>query len=64
MLYPSNPSFEHKASLEELVGFGKDRHFDEVIDDDDSEAIHVILSSERRLYEQEAKRFDWRYVDC
>lgn len=36
------PSFDHEASLEELAGVGKNRRFDEVIDDQESEAIQVI----------------------
>ena len=36
------PSFEHAATLEELAGLGKNRRFDDVIDDEESEEIQVI----------------------
>ena len=36
------PSFDHEASLEELAGVGKNRRFDEVIDDEESEDVQVI----------------------
>jgi SIR2-like domain len=36
------PSFVHEATLEELAGVGKNRRFDEVIDDEEFEAIQVI----------------------
>jgi len=39
---PSQPSFDHEATLEELAGVGKNRRFDEVIDDDEFEDIQVI----------------------
>jgi hypothetical protein len=39
---PSQPSFDHEATLEELAGVGKNRRFDEVIDDDENEEIQVI----------------------
>ena len=39
---PSRPSFDHEASLEELAGVGKNRRFDEVIDDEEFEDIQVI----------------------
>jgi hypothetical protein len=35
-------SFDHEASLEELAGVGKNRRFDEMIDDDEFEDIQVI----------------------
>jgi len=35
-------TFDHEASLEELAGIGKNRRFDEVIDDEESENIQVI----------------------
>lgn len=35
-------SFEHTATLDELVGIGKNRRFDEVIDDRENEEIQVI----------------------
>jgi hypothetical protein len=34
--------FDHEATLEELAGFGKNRRFDAVIDDEDFADIHVI----------------------
>jgi len=36
------PSFDHEATLEELAGIGKNRRFDEVIDDEEFEEIQVI----------------------
>jgi hypothetical protein len=39
---PQQPSFDHEATLEELAGVGKNRRFDEVIDDDEVENIQVI----------------------
>lgn len=36
------PTFEHEATLEELAGVGKNRRFDEVIDDAEYEEIQVI----------------------
>lgn len=36
------PSFEHEATLEELAGVGKNRRFDEVIDDEANEDLQVI----------------------
>ncbi|WP_374235665.1 MULTISPECIES: 2Fe-2S iron-sulfur cluster-binding protein [unclassified Thiocapsa] len=39
-------SFEHEANLEEPAGFGKNRRFDAVVDDEDVEAI---LSARFRL---------------
>lgn len=38
----SQPSFDHEASLEELAGVGRNRRFDEVVDDDEIEDIQVI----------------------
>ena len=35
-------SFDNDATLEELAGVGKNRRFDEIIDDEDNEEIHVI----------------------
>src|SRR5574340_103770 len=35
-------SFENEASLEELAGVGKNRRFDEVIDDEENDEIQVI----------------------
>lgn len=35
-------TFDHEASLEELAGFGKNRRFDEIIDDEENEDIQVI----------------------
>jgi hypothetical protein len=35
-------SFEHEATLEELAGIGKNRRFDEVIDDEGNEDVQVI----------------------
>lgn len=42
MSIPQHPSFEHEATLEELAGVGKNRRFDEVIDDQEIEEIQVI----------------------
>src|SRR5688572_19715151 len=39
---PAQPSFDHEATLEELAGVGKNRRFDEVIDDEEFEDIQVI----------------------
>ena len=39
---PIHQSFDHEASLEELAGVGKNRRFDEVIDDVEFEALQVI----------------------
>lgn len=39
---PSQPFFNHEASLEELAGIGKNRRFDEVIDDEENDDIQVI----------------------
>ncbi len=36
------PSFEHQASLDELAGIGKNRRFDEIIDDGENEEIQVF----------------------
>ena len=36
------PTFDHEATLEELAGVGKNRRFDEVIDDEESEDVQVI----------------------
>src|SRR3954471_6446592 len=36
------PSFDHEATLEELAGVGKNRRFDEVIDDEEFEEIQII----------------------
>src|ERR1700679_3557569 len=35
-------SFEQEATLEELAGIGKNRRFDEIIDDEESEDIQII----------------------
>jgi hypothetical protein len=35
-------TFDHEATLEELAGVGKNRRFDEIIDDESNEEIHVI----------------------
>lgn len=35
-------TFDHEASLEELAGIGKNRRFDEIIDDEEFEEIQVI----------------------
>jgi len=39
---PQHPSFDADASLEELAGVGKNRRFDEIIDDEEFEEIQVI----------------------
>ncbi|MEA2561605.1 MAG: hypothetical protein QOH06_3109 [Acidobacteriota bacterium] len=39
---PSHPPFDPEASLEELAGIGKNRRFDEVIDDEEFADIQVI----------------------
>lgn len=39
---PSQPSFDREATLEELAGVGKNRRFDEVIDNEEIEDIQVI----------------------
>jgi hypothetical protein len=39
---PQQPHFDHEASLDELAGVGKNRRFDEVIDDEEFEDIQVI----------------------
>lgn len=36
------PSFDHEASLDELAGVGKNRRFDEIVDDADVEEIQII----------------------
>lgn len=38
----SSPPFHHEATLEELAGVGKNRRFDEVIDDEEFADIQVI----------------------
>src|ERR1700690_2009891 len=35
-------SFDHEATLDELAGLGRNRRFDDIIDDDESEEIQVI----------------------
>jgi hypothetical protein len=35
-------TFDHEATLEELAGVGKNRRFDEVIDDEESEDVQVV----------------------
>lgn len=35
-------TFDHEATLEELAGVGKNRRFDEIIDDEGNEDIQVI----------------------
>ncbi len=42
MPIPKVPAFDHEATLEELAGVGKNRRFDEVIDDEENEEIQVI----------------------
>lgn len=42
MSNPSQPSFDRKASLEELAGVGKNRRFDEVIDNENFEDLQVV----------------------
>ena len=39
---PTQPTFDHEASLDKLAGVGKNRRFDEVIDDGEFENIQVI----------------------
>lgn len=39
---PLQPPFEHEATLEELAGIGKNRRFDEIIDDEEFADIQVI----------------------
>src|SRR6266404_5455522 len=39
---PLQPSFDHEATLGELAGVGKNRRFDEVIDDEEFEDIQII----------------------
>jgi hypothetical protein len=39
---PQHPPFDHEATLEELAGVGKNRRFDEVIDDEEVEDIQVV----------------------
>jgi hypothetical protein len=36
------PSFDHETTLEELAGVGKNRRFDEVVDDEENAEIQVI----------------------
>jgi hypothetical protein len=36
------PTFDYEATPEELAGLGKNRRFDEVIDDEDNENVQVI----------------------
>ena len=36
------PAFDHEATLEELAGLGKNRRFNEIIDDEEHEEIQVI----------------------
>jgi hypothetical protein len=36
---PSQPSFDHEATLDELAGVGRNRRFDEIIDDVEIEDI-------------------------
>jgi hypothetical protein len=36
------PSFEHEATLEEFAGVGKNRRFDEAIDDEELEDIEIV----------------------
>ncbi len=43
MSNPQRPSFDHEATLEELAGVGKNRRFDDVIDDEEFEDIQVIF---------------------
>ena len=53
-------SFEADATLDELAGVGRNRRFDEVIDEGDNENIEVICrrGGEEIPYDQEAKRYD------
>ena len=39
---PQHPPFDPDASLDELAGIGKNRRFDEIIDDEEFEDIQVI----------------------
>jgi hypothetical protein len=39
---PQPPLFNHEATLDELAGVGKNRRFDQVIDDEEIEDIQVI----------------------
>jgi hypothetical protein len=39
---PQRPPFDPDASLDELAGVGKNRRFDEIIDDEEFEDIQVI----------------------
>lgn len=39
---PQYPPFDPDATLEELAGIGKNRRFDQKIDDDEDEEIQVI----------------------
>jgi len=39
-----HPTFDHKATLENLAGVGKNRRFDEVVDDEEFAGIHVLLA--------------------
>ena len=39
---PPQPSFDHEATLDELAGVGRNRRFDEIIDDVEIEDIQVI----------------------
>ena len=38
---PRRQSFDHEATLEELSGVGKNRRFDEVIEDEEFEGVQV-----------------------
>ncbi|RQW83902.1 MAG: hypothetical protein EHM79_15000 [Geobacter sp.] len=42
MSHPIQPAFDHEATLEELAGVGKNRRFDEIIDDEVFADIQVI----------------------
>lgn len=42
MSLPKLPAFDHEATLEELAGVGKNRRFDEIIDDEGNEGIQVV----------------------
>jgi hypothetical protein len=42
MSNPSQLSFDHEATLEELAGIGKNRRFDKVIDDEELDDIQII----------------------
>jgi SIR2-like domain len=39
---PNPSSFDQEATLEELAGVGKNRRFDEVVDNDENESIQVV----------------------